>query len=37
VSASFGGFTTFSAFSVQIVLETDAGETGTAALYPLPQ
>jgi CrcB protein len=28
-----GGFTTFSTFSVQIVLETDAGETGTAALY----
>jgi CrcB protein len=27
------GFTTFSTFSVQIVLETDAGETGTAALY----
>jgi fluoride exporter len=28
-----GGFTTFSTFSVQIVLESDAGETGTAALY----
>jgi fluoride exporter len=28
-----GGFTTFSTFSVQIVMETDAGETGTAALY----
>jgi CrcB protein len=28
-----GGFTTFSTFSVQIVLEADAGETGTAALY----
>jgi fluoride exporter len=29
----FGGFTTFSTFSVQIVMEADAGETGTAALY----
>jgi CrcB protein len=28
-----GGFTTFSTFSVQIVLESDAGETGTAAAY----
>jgi CrcB protein len=28
-----GGFTTFSTFSVQIVMESDAGETGTAALY----
>jgi CrcB protein len=28
-----GGFTTFSTFSVQIVIESDAGETGTAALY----
>jgi CrcB protein len=28
-----GGFTTFSTFSVQIVLETDAGEPGRAALY----
>jgi len=28
-----GGFTTFSTFSVQIVMEADAGETGTAALY----
>ena len=28
-----GGFTTFSTFSVQIVLEADAGRTGTAALY----
>lgn len=28
-----GGFTTFSTFSVQIVMETDAGETGTAAVY----
>jgi CrcB protein len=28
-----GGFTTFSTFSVQIVLEADAGETSTAALY----
>jgi fluoride ion exporter CrcB/FEX len=26
-----GGFTTFSTFSVQIVMESDAGETGTAA------
>ena len=25
-----GGFTTFSTFSVQIVMEADAGETGTA-------
>ena len=28
-----GGFTTFSTFSVQIVLEVDAGEPGRAALY----
>lgn len=28
-----GGFTTFSTFSVQIVMESDAGETGMAALY----
>jgi fluoride exporter len=28
-----GGFTTFSTFSVQIVMEADAGETGMAALY----
>jgi CrcB protein len=28
-----GGFTTFSTFSVQIVMEADAGETGLAALY----
>ena len=28
-----GGFTTFSTFSVQIVMEADAGRTGTAALY----
>jgi fluoride exporter len=28
-----GGFTTFSTFSVQIVLEADAGETRIAALY----
>jgi fluoride exporter len=28
-----GGFTTFSTFSVQIVMEADAGETGTAAVY----
>ena len=28
-----GGFTTFSTFSAQIVLETDAGEPGRAALY----
>jgi fluoride exporter len=28
-----GGFTTFSTFSVQAVLETDAGEPGRAALY----
>jgi CrcB protein len=30
-----GGFTTFSTFSVQIVTEADAGNTGTAALYLL--
>ena len=30
-----GGFTTFSTFSVQIVLEADVGETGRAALYLL--
>ena len=28
-----GGFTTFSTFSVQVVLETDAGKPGKAALY----
>src|SRR5215212_3391036 len=28
-----GGFTTFSTFSVQIVLEADAGESGRAAIY----
>ena len=28
-----GGFTTFSTFSVQIVLDVDAGEPGRAALY----
>jgi CrcB protein len=28
-----GGFTTFSTFSVQIVLDTDAGEPGRALLY----
>jgi CrcB protein len=28
-----GGFTTFSTFSVQAVLDTDAGEPGKAALY----
>lgn len=28
-----GGFTTFSTFSVQIVLEADAGRAGTAATY----
>ena len=28
-----GGFTTFSTFSVQIVLETDAGRPDRAALY----
>jgi CrcB protein len=28
-----GGFTTFSTFSVQIVLEVDAGEPGRAVLY----
>jgi fluoride ion exporter CrcB/FEX len=27
-----GGFTTFSTFSVQIVMESGVGETGTAAL-----
>src|SRR6185503_951755 len=30
-----GGFTTFSTFSVQIVLEVDGGKTDTAALYLL--
>jgi len=30
-----GGFTTFSTFSAQIVLETDAGEPGRAAIYLL--
>jgi fluoride exporter len=28
-----GGFTTFSTFSVQVVLEADAGELGRAAAY----
>jgi CrcB protein len=28
-----GGFTTFSTFTVQIVMETDGGRTGTAAAY----
>jgi CrcB protein len=28
-----GGFTTFSTFSVQIVMEADTGKTGTAGLY----
>ena len=28
-----GGFTTFSTFSVQIVLEVEAGEPGRAAVY----
>jgi CrcB protein len=28
-----GGFTTFSTFSVQVVLEVDAGEPWRAALY----
>lgn len=28
-----GGFTTFSTFTVQAVLEADGGETATAALY----
>jgi fluoride exporter len=28
-----GGFTTFSTFSVQIVLEVDSGEPGRAAVY----
>ena len=28
-----GGFTTFSTFSVQVVLEADAGKPGKAALY----
>jgi CrcB protein len=30
-----GGFTTFSTFSVQAVLDVDAGEPGRAALYVL--
>jgi len=30
-----GGFTTFSTFSVQIVLEADAGEPGRALVYLL--
>ena len=30
-----GGLTTFSTFSVQVVLEADAGEPGRAALYAL--
>jgi CrcB protein len=28
-----GGFTTFSTFSVQVVLETEGGRSGTAAVY----
>jgi CrcB protein len=28
-----GGFTTFSTFSVQVVMDVDAGETGRAAAY----
>jgi CrcB protein len=28
-----GGFTTYSTFSVQVVLEADGGRTGTAAAY----
>jgi CrcB protein len=28
-----GGFTTFSTFSVQVVMEADAGEPGRAAVY----
>jgi len=28
-----GGFTTFSTFSVQVVLETDAGKPGKAMVY----
>ena len=28
-----GGFTTYSTFSVQVVLETDGGRTGTAIAY----
>ncbi len=30
-----GGFTTFSTFSVQVVLEAEAGEPGRAAVYVL--
>jgi CrcB protein len=30
-----GGFTTFSTFSVQVVLEADAGEPGRATVYLL--
>ena len=30
-----GGFTTFSTFSVQVVLDTDAGEPGKALAYVL--
>ena len=30
-----GGFTTFSTFSVQVVLEADGGKPGKAALYVL--
>jgi CrcB protein len=30
-----GGFTTFSTFSVQVVLDTDAGEPGKAFVYVL--
>jgi fluoride exporter len=36
IAGSFlGGFTTFSTFSVQIVLEVDSGEPGRAAWYLL--
>jgi fluoride exporter len=30
-----GGFTTYSTFSVQVVLETDHGRAGTAVVYLL--
>jgi CrcB protein len=33
VRGVLGGFTTFSTFSAQIVLEVDAGEPGRAARY----
>jgi len=32
-SAFWGGFTTFSTFTVQVVLETEGGRPGTAAAY----